>query len=237
MQRPSRRREHVEHHRGKRIGWLRAAVLGADDGIVTVSSIAIGVIASGAGRAQVLAAAAAALAAGAMSMAAGEYVSVSSQRDTELSDLAQERSELASDPAAETRELAMIYRRRGLPADLAQQVADALMANNPIQAHARDELGITEASMARPLQAAASSALSFTLGGALPLLAYLLSPSSLRAAVVIVTALAALMLLGVAGAEAGGAPRGRAAIRVGIGGALAIAVTAGIGHLVGAATG
>src|SRR5260221_4942814 len=160
-----------EMHRGERSGWLRAAVLGADDGIVSVASIAIGVTATGATRNAVFAAALAALTAGAMSMAAGEYVSVSSQRDTELGDLAQERAELAQDPAGETRELAGIYRQRGLSEELANQVAVALMTADALSAHARDELGLSKTYRARPIQAALSSAASFILGGALPLLA------------------------------------------------------------------
>jgi VIT1/CCC1 family predicted Fe2+/Mn2+ transporter len=211
--------------------------LGADDGIVSVASLAIGVIASGAARSAVLAAAVAALVAGAMSMAAGEYVSVSSQRDTELGDLAQERGELARDPAGEARELAAIYRRRGLSAELAIQVAAALMAEDPLAAHARDELGLSETTRARPVQAALSSAASFVLGGALPLIALVVAPTALRSATVVVSAIAALVILGMAGAKAGGAPLGRAALRVGVGGTLAIAVTAGVGHLVGAVTG
>jgi VIT1/CCC1 family predicted Fe2+/Mn2+ transporter len=212
-------------------------VLGADDGIVSVASVAIGVIASGATRTAVLAAAVAALVAGAMSMAAGEYVSVSSQRDTEFGDLAQERDELARDPAGEARELAAIYRRRGLSAELADQVAAALMAEDALEAHARDELGLSETTRARPVQAALSSAASFVLGGVLPLIALVVASNALRTATVVVSAITALVVLGVAGAKAGGAPIGRAALRVGAGGTLAIAVTAAVGHLFGAATG
>jgi VIT1/CCC1 family predicted Fe2+/Mn2+ transporter len=212
-------------------------VLGANDGIVSVASLAIGVIATGASRTGVLAAAVAALVAGAMAMAAGEYVSVSSQRDTELGDLVQERDELARDPAGEARELAEIYRRRGLSADLANQVAAALTAADPIAAHARDELGLSESSRARPVQAALYSATSFVLGGILPLLALVAAPSAVRTATVVATAITALVILGVAGAQAGGARVGRAALRVGVGGTIAIATTAGIGHLFGAVTG
>jgi VIT1/CCC1 family predicted Fe2+/Mn2+ transporter len=226
-----------ERHRGERSGWLRAAVLGADDGIVSVASIAIGVIATGATRNAVLAATLAALTAGAMSMAAGEYVSVSSQRDTELGDLAQERDELAHDPAGEARELAAIYRRRGLPAELAEQVAAALMTEDALAAHARDELGLSETTRARPIQAALSSAASFILGGTLPLVALVVAPTALATATVIVSAISALVVLGIAGAKVGGAPIVRAALRVGVGGSLAIAVTAGVGRLFGAATG
>jgi VIT1/CCC1 family predicted Fe2+/Mn2+ transporter len=224
-------------HRGERSGWLRAAVLGADDGIVSVASIAIGVIATGASSTAVFAAALAALVAGAMSMAAGEYVSVSSQRDTELGDLAQERDELAHDPRGETRELAGIYRQRGLPAELADEVAAALMAADPLAAHARDELGLSETTRPRPMQAALSSAASFVLGGALPLIALVLAPKAGATSTVIVSAITALVLLGAAGAKAGGAPIGRAALRVGIGGTLAITVTALVGHLFGAVAG
>jgi VIT1/CCC1 family predicted Fe2+/Mn2+ transporter len=224
-------------HRGERSGWLRAAVLGADDGIVSVASIAIGVIATGASSTAVFAAALAALVAGAMSMAAGEYVSVSSQRDTELGDLAQEREELASDPAGETRELAGIYRQRGLSAELADQIAAALMATDPLAAHARDELGLSEATRPRPIQAALSSAASFVLGGALPVVALVAAPTAETTPAVIVSAVTALIILGGAGAKAGGAPIGPAALRVGVGGTLAIAVTAAVGHLFGTVSG
>lgn len=226
-----------ERHRGERSGWLRAAVLGADDGIVSVASIAIGVIAAGATRNAVFAAALAALTAGAMSMAAGEYVSVSSQRDTDLGDLAQERDELAHDPAGEAQELAAIYRQRGLTVELANQVAAALMTADALAAHARDELGLSETTRPRPMQAALSSAASFILGGALPLIALVVAPTAVETATVIVSAIAALVILGIAGAKAGGAPIVRAALRVGVGGTLAIASTAGVGHLFGAATG
>jgi VIT1/CCC1 family predicted Fe2+/Mn2+ transporter len=212
-------------------------VLGADDGIVSVASIAIGVIATGATRTTVFAAALAALTAGAMSMAAGEYVSVSSQRDTELGDLSQERDELAHDPAGETRELAAIYRQRGLPVELANQVAAAFMTKDALAAHARDELGLSETTRPRPMQAALSSAASFILGGTLPLAALVVAPTALATATVVVSAITALVILGMAGAKVGGAPIVRAALRVGVGGTLAIAVTAGVGHLFGAVTG
>ena len=222
-----------ERHRGQRTGWLRASVLGADDGIVSVASVAIGVIAAGASTKAVLTAGTAALVAGAMSMAAGEYVSVSSQRDTEQADLQQERQELEAQPESEARELAEIYVSRGLSTELADQVAEALMASDALAAHARDELGHDVDTMANPIQAALSSAASFTAGGALPIVAFLLVPPSLRAGAVIVSALLALILLGVAGARAGGAPILRAALRVSLGGGFAMAVTAGIGRLVG----
>ena len=227
----------AEQHKNARSGWLRAAVLGADDGIVSVASLSIGVVASGASRSAVLAAAVAALVAGAMSMATGEYVSVSSQRDTEAGDLAKERVQLAADPGGETRELGTIYRKRGLSAPLAAEVADELMAHDPLAAHARDELGLNKATRARPVQAALSSAASFVLGGALPLVALVVTPSGARTPTVVITAIAALVMLGVAGARAGGAPATKAALRVGLAGSLAMAVTAGVGHLFGTMVG
>jgi vacuolar iron transporter family protein len=219
-------------HRGQRAGWLRAAVLGANDGIVSVASVAIGVIASGASISLVLTAAIAALVAGAMAMAAGEYVSVSSQRDTEQADLGQEKEELRAHPEAETQELAAIYVSRGLSRELASKVAEALMASDAIGAHARDELGLA-AILARPVQAAIYSALSFTAGAVLPIVALLLVPSGARTVSVVASALVALMALGIAGARAGGAPILRAAFRVTVGGGVAMTVTAGVGHLVG----
>jgi VIT1/CCC1 family predicted Fe2+/Mn2+ transporter len=219
-------------HRGQRAGWLRAAVLGANDGIVSVASVAIGVIASGASTTFVLTAAIAALVAGAMAMAAGEYVSVSSQRDVERADLDQERGELRAHPEGEKQELAAIYVGRGLPEELAGQVAEALTASDALGAHARDELGLA-AILARPVQAAIYSALSFTAGALLPIAACILAPNSARTLAVVAFALLALVVLGVAGARAGGAPVLRAAIRVGVGGGLAMAVTAAVGHLVG----
>ena len=219
-------------HRSQRAGWLRAAVLGANDGIVSVASVAIGVIASGASTSFVLTAAIAALVAGAMAMAAGEYVSVSSQRDTERADLNQERGELQAHPEGEQRELAAIYVNRGLSAELAGKVAEALTASDALGAHARDELGLAGI-LARPVQAAIYSALSFTAGALLPILACLLVPGGARTPAVVVTALLALVALGIAGARAGGAPMLRAAFRVGVGGGLAMAVTAAVGHVVG----
>jgi len=220
-------------HRAQRAGWLRAAVLGANDGIVSVASVAIGVIASGAPTSFVLTAAVAALVAGAMAMAAGEYVSVSSQRDVERADLDQEQEELARHPESEKRELAAIYVSRGLSAQLADQVADALTVSDALGAHARDELGLA-AVLARPVQAALYSAVSFTAGAVLPILAFLLAPAPARTAAVVVGALLALVALGIAGARAGGAPMLRAAVRVAVGGGLAMAITAGVGRLVGA---
>ncbi|GAC1639473.1 MAG: VIT family protein [Candidatus Dormibacteraceae bacterium] len=219
-------------HKGQRAGWLRAAVLGANDGIVSVASVAIGVIASGAPTSFVLTAAIAALVAGAMAMAAGEYVSVSSQRDTERADLNQERGELQAHPEGEKQELAAIYVNRGLSSDLAGKVAAALMASDALGAHARDELGLA-ATLARPVQAAIYSALSFTAGASLPILASVVVPNGARTLAVVVSALVALVALGIAGARAGGAPMLRAAIRVGVGGGLAMAVTAAVGRLVG----
>jgi len=218
-------------HRGQRAGWLRAAVLGANDGIVSVASVAIGVIAAGASTSFVLTAAIAAWIAGAMAMAAGEYVSVSSQRDVERADLDQERGELKAHPKREKQELAAIYVKRGLTSELAAKVAEALTASDALGAHARDELGMA-AIQARPVQAAVYSALSFTAGAILPIAAFLLVPTGVRTGAVAASALFALAALGIAGARAGGAPILRAAVRVCVGGGLAMAVTAGVGHLV-----
>jgi VIT1/CCC1 family predicted Fe2+/Mn2+ transporter len=212
-------------------------VLGADDGIVPVASLAIGVGASGASHTAVVTAAGAALVAGAMSMAAGEYVSVSSQSDIASADLARERVELTADPAGELSELTAIYLQRGVSADLAGSVAKALMERDPLAAHARDELGLTEEGRARPVQAALSSAASFALGAALPMVALIVAPSTVRVVVLILVSLLTLVLLGVAAARAGGAPVARAALRVGVGGTAAIAVTALVGRLFGAVTG
>lgn len=219
-------------HRGQRAGWLRAAVLGANDGIVSVASVAIGVIASGAPTSFVFTAAVAALVAGAMAMAAGEYVSVSSQRDVEQADLDLEQRELQAHPEGEVQELAAIYVNRGLPTELADRVAAALTASDALGAHARDELGLA-AIRARPVQAALYSAVSFTAGGLLPIVAFLLVPTSVRTLAVVASALFALATLGVAGARAGGAPLLRAAVRVTVGGGFAMAITAGVGRLVG----
>src|ERR1700694_5275250 len=219
-------------HRGQRAGWLRAAVLGANDGIVSVASVAIGVIAAGASTRVVLTPAIAALVGGARGRAAGEYVSVSSQRDVERADLDQERGELKAHPEGEKQELAAIYVRRGLPVELARKVAEALTASDALGAHARDELGMA-AILARPVQAALYSALSFTAGAVLPIIAFLLVPTAGRTTAVVVSALLALVALGIAGARAGGAPILRAAIRVCVGGGLAMAVTATVGRLVG----
>lgn len=212
-------------------------MLGANDGIVSTASLVLGVAASGASGAAIVTAGVAGLVAGALSMAAGEYVSVSSQRDSERADLKLERRELREDPQGELRELAEIYERRGLPAGLATRVAETLSTGDPLEAHARDELGLTDDRRARPLQAAWASALSFSCGAVLPLVAIGISPRSVRAAVCVAVTLAALALLGDVGARLGGAPRLRATSRVLGWGAVAMAATAAIGGLVGAATG
>ena len=229
------RRLHRERHQMQRIGWLRAAVLGANDGIVSTASLIVGVAAAAAGKSEVLLAGTAGLVAGAMSMAAGEYVSVSSQSDTEEANLARERAELAASPSAEEDELTNIYIKRGLDKSLARQVAHALMAKNALAAHARDELGISEYTTARPIQAALTSALTFSAGAALPLLAVVSSPSGQVVWVVAISSMAYLALLGAIGAKAGGAGIGKATVRVTFWGALAMAVTAGIGLLIGKA--
>jgi VIT1/CCC1 family predicted Fe2+/Mn2+ transporter len=224
----------AEHHRSPRIGWLRAAVLGANDGIVSVASLVIGVAAANSSKSAVMTAGSAGLIAGAMSMAVGEYISVSSQRDTEIADLQIEAEALEAHPEAELRELATIYVKRGLEPDLARRVAEQLHAHDRLGAHARDELGITEIAKARPFQASWTSAASFTAAAILPLIAVGLSPRGIRVAVTAGVALIALAVLGVLGARVGGAPWRRGAARVVIGGGLAMALTAGIGHLVGA---
>jgi len=224
---------HSEVHRSDRIGWLRAAVLGANDGIVSTASLILGVAATGATGNQVLIAGTAGLVAGAMSMAAGEYVSVKSQADTEEADLSRERRELAADDKSERAELAAIYVSRGLDADLARQVADQLMAHDALGAHARDELGISELQRARPVVAAAASAATFAVGASLPLLIVLLAPASTLAAVVVVTSLACLAMLGALAARAGGASASVGALRVTFWGAFAMALTYGVGALFG----
>lgn len=225
---------HKEVHRTHRIGWLRAAVLGANDGIVSTASLIIGVAASGASRSEVLVAGMAGLVAGAMSMAAGEYVSVSSQADTEAADIERERTELRDEPERELDELASMYEGRGLDADLARQVAERLMAHDALGAHARDELGISDTMAARPVQAAFTSAATFAAGAALPLLAAALATGAVQIAIVAITALVFLAALGAVGAKAGGAPVVAAAVRVTFWGALAMAVTALIGTAFGA---
>jgi len=228
------RTTHPELHRTERIGWLRAAVLGANDGIVSTASLLVGVAAAGGGRGELMVAGVAGLVAGAMSMAAGEYVSVSSQADTERADLDRERAELAAEPELERQELTSIYVARGLTRDLAAQVAKQLMTHDALGAHARDELGISATLAARPVQAALTSAATFAVGAALPLVAALVSPSAALTPTVAATSLLFLTALGAVGARTGGAPMGRAALRVVFWGALAMAMTAGVGKLFGA---
>jgi VIT1/CCC1 family predicted Fe2+/Mn2+ transporter len=225
---------HSETHSVRRIGWLRAAVLGANDGIVSTGSLIVGIAASDSNRTSVLLAGTAALVAGAMSMAAGEYVSVSSQADSEHANLAKERRELAEQPAAEREELAQIYVARGIDAELAGRVADQLMAKDALDAHARDELGLSELSAARPLQAALTSAATFSAGAAAPLMVAALAPPLLLMTLVSATSLICLAALGALGALAGDASPARSVLRVTFWGALAMALTAGIGGLVGA---
>lgn len=224
---------HFESHQISRIGWLRAAVLGANDGIVSTASLIIGVAAAAASQGQILVAGLAGLVAGAMSMAAGEYVSVSAQSDTEKANLAKEQWELETSPHAEHAELATIYRHRGVDAETANLVAAQLMEKDALGAHARDELGILDITAARPVQAAITSALTFTIGAAIPLVVVLLVSRSHVIAAVAGGSLAALVLLGALGARAGGASPWRPIIRVLFWGALAMAATAGIGSLVG----
>ena len=227
-------RRHTERHRTDRTGWLRAAVLGANDGIVSTASLLLGVAAASASQASILLSGVAALVAGAMSMAAGEYVSVHSQADTENADLARERAELEGNPDAEHKELAAIYVTRGLAPDLAQQVAQQLMQHDALGAHARDELGISETLGAQPVQAALASAASFAVGALLPLAVCALAPSRLLIPSVATTALFFLALLGAIAARAGGASLLIGAWRVTFWGALAMAMTAGVGALFGA---
>ncbi len=224
---------HKERHRTGRIGWLRAAVLGANDGIVSTASLIVGVAAASTARGEVLVAGVAGLVAGAMSMAAGEYVSVSSQADTERADLARERKELATDTSSEQEELATIYMGRGLDPVLAHQVAEQLMAHDALAAHARDELGISENLAARPVQAAFASAGAFAVGAALPLLTVLVTPESRLVPVVFGSSIIFLTMLGVLAARAGGAPVLTSALRVVFWGAIAMALTAVVGALFG----
>ena len=226
---------HLERHRTAHIGWLRAAVLGANDGLISTSSLVVGVAAAAAGREPILLAATAGMVAGALSMAAGEYVSVSSQADTEQADLARERGELATMPDAERAELAAIYVERGLTPSLAGQVADELMAGDALAAHARDELGITEITRARPLQAALASAGAFAAGALLPVLLVVLVPTTRLTPVVTGSSLVLLLGLGWLAARLGGAPRLRGALRVAFWGALAMGASALVGRLFGAA--
>jgi vacuolar iron transporter family protein len=226
-------RRHVENHNVARIGWLRAAVLGANDGIVSTASLIVGVTAAASSQHEIIVAGTAGLMAGAMSMAAGEYVSVSSQSDTEQADLARESAEQEEQPAFEIAELTEIYIKRGLEADTAKEVAHQLMAKDSLAAHARDELGFSEVTAARPIQAALTSAATFSVGAALPLGVAIVSPLANMIPLVSIAALAFLALLGAVGAKAGGANIGRATLRVAFWGALAMAITAGIGRLVG----
>jgi len=229
----SRLHKHPESHLVSRIGWLRAAVLGANDGIVSTASLIVGVAAASAATSEVLIAGVAGLVAGAMSMAAGEYVSVSSQSDTEQADLAREGAELSAQPEFERQELTRLYTERGVEPDLARQVADQLMAKDALGAHARDELGISEVTAARPIQAALTSAATFAVGAAMPLAMVLLMPRALLVAGVSIASLVFLALLGGIGAQAGGANVFRATLRVTFWGALAMALTAGIGAIFG----
>ena len=228
---------HFERHRGGRAGWLRAAVLGADDGILSTASLMLGVAGSGAGRAVVLTAGIAGLTAGAAAMAIGEYVSVSSQSDAEAADRAREAAELREHPGAELAELRRIYVRRGLSEHLATEVAEALHAADPLAAHLHDELGQTPANRARPAQASMVSAASFGLGAVIPVLAAALASAGARGAAVATAGLAALAVLGALGARLGGASVLRGTARVGLGGAAAMAITYGIGQLLGTTIG
>ncbi len=227
-------RPHLERHRTERIGWLRAAVLGANDGIVSTASLIIGVAAASAGRGEMLVAGVAGLVAGAMSMAAGEYVSVSSQADTEQADLARERAELAAQPEFEQQELTGIYVARGLTPELARQVSEQLMAHDALGAHSRDELGMSETASARPVQAGLTSAATFAVGAALPLLTALAAPEPQIIPVVAGTSLMCLTALGALSARTGGAPVLKASARVAFWGALAMGITALVGRLFGA---
>ena len=231
----SRLHTHPERHASSRIGWLRAAVLGANDGIVSTASLIVGVAASDASRSSVLIAGVASLFAGAMSMAAGEYVSVSSQSDTEKADLAREKGELAHQPELEREELIRIYEARGVDRTTAEAVADQMTAHDALGAHARDELGLSETMSARPLQAAIASALTFTAGAAAPLLVVTVVPVALLIPAVAFVSLLCLAVLGTLGAKAGGAPLAPSLLRVTFWGALAMAVTAGVGRLFGTA--
>jgi vacuolar iron transporter family protein len=231
LTRPTMRRWHREDHRSERAGWLRAAVLGANDGIVSVAGLVVGVAATGASHATILASGIAGMVAGAMSMAAGEYVSVQSQADTERADLAKETRELADDPDSELTELTNIYTRRGLAPALAREVAVQLTAHDALGSHARDELGITDTLRARPLQAALASAAAFAIGSALPIAAVLLAPPQRVAAVTMATTIASLLVSGGLAAYAGGAPVMRGAVRVVSWGALAMLAASLVGRL------
>lgn len=229
-------RKHSEHHRLDRLGWLRAAVLGANDGILSTASLLVGVASAEAGSANVMIAGVAGLVAGAMSMGAGEYVSVSSQADSERAELAVELRELREDPYGEHKELTEIYVHRGLDRDLAHQVADQLMAHNALEAHARDELGLSSATAARPLQAAGASAVSFAVGAIVPILATAAAPAAHMAKVTVAVSLVALALLGATSARLAGAPLWRGVARIVFWGAAAMALTAAVGRVFGVAT-
>lgn len=233
----SRLHTHLEAHATSRIGWLRAAVMGANDGIVSTASLIVGVAAADADRNSVLVAGMASLFAGAMSMAAGEYVSVSSQADTEKADLAREGRELSEQPASELEELSQIYQERGVNRETAIAVAEQMMAHDALAAHARDELGISEATTARPLQAAFASALTFTAGAAAPLIVVPFASTNMLVPSVALVSLACLAILGALGARAGGAPLVPSVLRVSFWGVLAMAVTAAVGQAFGAAVG
>jgi vacuolar iron transporter family protein len=226
-------RLHKEFHRTDRAGWLRAAVLGANDGTISVASLVVGVAASGVTQQVILVTGVAGLVAGAMSMAAGEYVSVQSQADTERADIAREREELRTQPERETEELTQIYMKRGLERPLAEQVATQLMATDALEAHARDELGITATLRVRPVQAALASAASFGIGALVPIVAVLLAPTALVSQVATITALIALAVFGGAAAHAGGASVPQGAMRVAFWGALAMGLTAAAGSVFG----
>ena len=223
--------DQVEMHRSGRVGWLRAAVLGSDDAIVSTASLMIGVAASSASHGVILVAGVAGLVAGAMSMAVGEYVSVSTQRDAEQADIEREKRELTGQSQAELQELALIYVKRGIEQDLAMKVAEQLSARDRLGAHIRDELGINQSSLSRPMQAAWISAASFALFAMVPIAALLIAPALLRIPLIAALSLVSLAVLGALGGHLGGAPRGRASLRVTLGGALAMAVTAVIGRI------
>ena len=228
---------HGEMHKSGRAGWLRAAVLGSDDAIVSTASLMIGVAASSASNSAILVAGVAGLVAGSMSMAVGEYVSVSSQRDSEQADIKREQRELSGQPQAELKELAMIYEKRGLESGLAMKVAQQLSAHDRLAAHMRDELGIDQSTLARPMQAAWISAASFALFAGVPIVALLIAPTAWRISAIAILSLASLAALGALGGYLGGAALGRASLRVTIGGTLAMGVTAAIGSILGVSVG
>jgi VIT1/CCC1 family predicted Fe2+/Mn2+ transporter len=225
---------HQEGHRTGRSGWLRAAVLGADDGLVSTAALVVGLVASGAARIAIVTASVAALVAGSLAMSIGEYVSVSTQADTEKADRLREAAELEGDPDQELLELQHIYESRGLSSELAATVAEVLHRNGALEAHLRDELGHAEETRARPLQAALVSAMSFAVGATLPLIVVVVAPTSVRIPFVAISTVLAMCLLGAVGAQLGGAPPLRGALRVGIGGTLALLVTYGVGLVLGA---